>query len=96
MSYKGTDFLVYCLDKQWFLDHPQIEELLRRVVDSGRAIGISSLRACRISQPIADLLARAGVDRIMRAGHMSVTFCGEAHDGEYPLRRYMRVVNIED
>ena len=45
---------------------------------------------------LTDLLARAGVDRIMRAGHMSVTFCGEAHDGEYPLRRYMRVVNIED
>ena len=45
---------------------------------------------------LSDLLARAGVDRIMRAGHMSVTFCGEAHDGEYPLRRYTRVVNIED
>ena len=45
---------------------------------------------------LTDLLARAGIDRIMRAGHMSVTFCGEAHDGEYPLRRYMRVVNIED
>ena len=41
-------------------DHPQIEELLRRVVDSGRTLGISSLRACRISQPIADLLARGG------------------------------------
>ena len=45
---------------------------------------------------LTDLLARAGIDRIMRAGHMSITFCGEAHDGEYPLRRYMRVVNIED
>lgn len=45
---------------------------------------------------LSDLLARAGIDRVMRAGHMSVTFCGEAHDGEYPLRRYMRVVNIED
>ena len=46
--------------------------------------------------PLSDLLARAGVTRIMRAGHMSVAFCGESHDGEYPLRRYMRVVNIED
>lgn len=27
MSYKGTDFLVYGLDKQWFLDHPQIEDM---------------------------------------------------------------------
>lgn len=45
---------------------------------------------------LCDLLARAGVTRVMRAGHMSVSFCGEAHDGEYPLRRYTRVVNIED
>lgn len=41
-------------------DHPQIEALLRSVVDSGRAIGISSLRACRITEPIARLLARGG------------------------------------
>jgi len=45
---------------------------------------------------IADLLARAGLTRIMRAGNMSVTFCGEGHDGEYPLQRYLRVVDIED
>ena len=45
---------------------------------------------------LTDTLARAGITRIMRAGHMSVTFEGEGHDGEYPLRRYMRVVNIED
>ncbi len=44
---------------------------------------------------LTEILANAGVTRIMRAGNISVTFCGEAHDGEYPLRRYMRVVNIE-
>lgn len=44
---------------------------------------------------LTDIIARAGVNRIMRAENMSVTFCGEAHDGEYPLRRYMRAVNIE-
>ena len=27
LSYKGTDFLIYGLDKQWYLDHPQIMEL---------------------------------------------------------------------
>ena len=27
LSYEGTDFLVYGLDKQWFLDHPQIEQM---------------------------------------------------------------------
>ena len=27
LSYKGTDFLVYGLDKQWFLEHPEIMEM---------------------------------------------------------------------
>lgn len=27
LSYRGTDFLVYGLDKQWFLSHPEIEEM---------------------------------------------------------------------
>ena len=26
-SYRGTDFLIYGLDKQWYLDHPEIESL---------------------------------------------------------------------
>ena len=41
------------------------------------------------------LLARAGVNRITRAGEMSRAFPGEAHDGEYSLRRYIRLVDIE-
>ena len=44
---------------------------------------------------LSDILARSGVVRIMRAGDMSETFCGEAHDGEYALRRYTRIVNIQ-
>jgi len=44
---------------------------------------------------LADLLCRSGVNRVLQAGHMSDMFCGEAHDGEYPLRRYMRIVNLE-
>ena len=45
---------------------------------------------------LAALLARAGVNRITAPGHMSDTFPGEAHDGEYPLRRYVRVVDVEN
>ncbi len=41
------------------------------------------------------LLARAGVTRITRANHMSSSFSGEGHDGEYPLRRYLRMVDVE-
>lgn len=46
-------------------------------------------------EELASLLAACGVVRIMRAGHMSKTFPGEAHDGEYPLRRYVRIVDME-
>ena len=66
----------------------------RRAKGTLQTAGLLCPPDCRAA--LSDLLARAGVDRIMRAGHMSHSFCGEAHDGEYPLRRYMRVVNIED
>lgn len=44
---------------------------------------------------LSDILARSGVTRITTAGAMSDYFAGEAHDGEYPLRRYTRIVNEE-
>ncbi len=44
---------------------------------------------------LTELLARAGLTRITRAGTMSAAFPGEAHDGEYPLRRYLRIVDVE-
>ena len=67
---------------------------LRRAKGTLQTVGLICSSEKRT--PLCDLLARAGVTRIMRAGHMSVSFCGEGHDGEYPLRRYMRVVDIED
>lgn len=42
-----------------------------------------------------ELFSRCGVTRITSAGNMSSYFCGESHDGEYPLRRYIRTVNME-
>ncbi len=42
---------------------------------------------------LTDLLARAGLVRITGPGEMSDAFPGEAHDGEYPLRRYLRIVD---
>lgn len=44
---------------------------------------------------LTDLLARAGLTRIVQVGHMSHTFPNENHDGEYSLRRYIRIVDIE-
>ena len=42
---------------------------------------------------LTDTLIRCGVNRILPPGKMSHTFSGEAHDGEYALRRYIRTVN---
>jgi radical SAM superfamily enzyme YgiQ (UPF0313 family) len=41
-------------------DHPRIVELLRTLVDSGREVGVSSLRADRLSQELVDTLRRGG------------------------------------
>jgi radical SAM superfamily enzyme YgiQ (UPF0313 family) len=41
-------------------DHPRIVELLRTLVDSGREVGVSSLRADRLTQEIVDTLRRGG------------------------------------
>lgn len=43
---------------------------------------------------LTELLIRCGVNRVMRAGNMSDSFLGEAHDGQYALRRYTRIVNV--
>lgn len=40
-------------------------------------------------------LIKAGVVRITHGGNMSTVTPGEAHDGEYPLRRYCKIVEVE-
>lgn len=44
-------------------------------------------------EALSGILARCGITRITGLGDMSEFFAGEGHDGEYPLRRYVRVVN---
>ena len=43
---------------------------------------------------LTELLIRCGVNRVLPPGRMSDTFLGESHDGESPLRRYIRTVNL--
>ena len=43
---------------------------------------------------LSELLAIAGVVRITGAGEMSRTIAGEAHDGDYALQLYSRVVEL--
>lgn len=75
------------------LPRGEIVPVLRRQKGRLQTAGL----VCPDSQreELTALLARAGVNRITTPGHMSHTFPLEAHDGEYPLRRYVRVVDIE-
>jgi radical SAM superfamily enzyme YgiQ (UPF0313 family) len=41
-------------------DHPKIEELAEKIVSSGRRIGISSLRADRLSEDLLKILVKGG------------------------------------
>ncbi len=41
-------------------DHPRIKDVVRRIVESGREVGISSLRADRLDAEFVELLARGG------------------------------------
>lgn len=44
---------------------------------------------------LTEALCKSGVTRVTKASDMSAYFYGEAHDGEYPLRRYTRIVNTQ-
>ena len=46
-------------------------------------------------EALLQLLVRAGITRVTYPGSMSESIPGEAHDGSYPLQRYLRIVNVE-
>ncbi|NBI10343.1 acyl-CoA reductase [Colidextribacter sp. OB.20] len=76
------------------LPRGEIIPVLRRQRGRLQTAGLICPEAER--ETLAALLARAGVNRITVPGHMSDSLPLEAHDGEYPLRRYVQVVDIED
>lgn len=46
-------------------------------------------------EELADLFIKAGATHVTRAGRMAHSTAGAAHDGEYPLRRYTRIAEVE-
>jgi radical SAM superfamily enzyme YgiQ (UPF0313 family) len=48
-------------------DHPRIQDLVRMIVDSGREIGVSSLRADRLNKELVQLLAGGGYKTLTTA-----------------------------
>lgn len=45
---------------------------------------------------LTDRLSKTGVVRICPGERMSETYSGAPHDGEYPLRRYTKVMTVEE
>ena len=75
------------------LPRREILSVLRRKKNYLQTAGL--ICADNDRRSLSDILARSGVTRVTSAGAMSNYFAGEAHDGEYPLRRYTRIVNEE-
>ena len=42
-----------------------------------------------------DIFSKSGAVRICSGKNMSINYCGMPHDGEFPLRRYMKVMSYE-
>ena len=71
------------------LPRAQLFSMLRRHKGVLQTAGL--LCAPEEREELALLLLRAGVVRVTGPGEMSRSTCGDAHDGEYPLRRYTRI-----
>lgn len=87
LSPLNGNVLVKCLPRNKLLP------TLRR--EKGHLQTAGLLCAPEDREELTQLLCRAGLTRVTRAGSMSATFSGENHDGEYSLRRYIRIVDIE-
>lgn len=89
MELELSEMFGNCLVKPLPVD--KMMEVLRRNKGYLQTAGLLCPEEKR--QELTKRLAACGVVRITSPGKMSDTFLGEAHDGDYPLRRYVRVIN---
>jgi len=75
------------------LPQKEIMSVLRKKKEYLQTAGLICTPSLRNN--LTTQILRTGVERVTRAGNMSFYFDGEAHDGEYPLLRYTRIVNVE-
>ena len=90
MELELSEMFGNCLVKR--LPKDKMMDVLRRKKGYLQTAGLLCPEKKR--QELKRSLAACGVVRITSAGKMSDTFLGEAHDGDYPLRRYVRVVEF--
>ena len=89
-----ADARQYALAAPGLLESPQQLSALRR--QRGRLQTAGLICPPEQRAELVALLVRAGVTRITAAGALSHPFLGENHDGEFPLRRYVRMVDVEE
>jgi hypothetical protein len=74
------------------LPHGKIISTLHRYKGYLQTVGL--LCSPQERRELSLMLHRAGVTRVTHADDMSRMLCGESHDGEYPLRRYSKIVEF--
>ena len=82
-------------------DHPRIVELLETLVASGREVGVSSLRADRLSQPLVNALKAGGAQVLTVAadgatGLAEGTFASALREGGRLDFPFAMVVEMRD
>ncbi len=75
------------------LPEKHILPVIRRTKNLLQTAGLICKKEKR--EHLTEILLRAGVTRVTYAGTMSVPVSGEVHDGEYALRRYVRITDTE-
>jgi radical SAM superfamily enzyme YgiQ (UPF0313 family) len=75
-------------------DHPGLPEILRGLVDAGREVGISSLRADRLDEEIVGLLQRGGYRTLTTASDGASERLRKAIDRKTNERHLMRAAEL--
>ncbi len=75
-------------------DHPRIVELLRTLVDAGREVGVSSLRADRLTQELVDTLRRGGATNLTVAADGASQKMRDLVDRKHSEAQILRAANF--
>jgi radical SAM superfamily enzyme YgiQ (UPF0313 family) len=75
-------------------DHPRIVSLLRSVVDSGRQVGVSSLRADRLTQDLVNALRDGGSQALTVASDGSSQRMRDLVDRKHSEEQIIRAANF--
>ncbi|MGQ0504924.1 MAG: radical SAM protein [Myxococcaceae bacterium] len=75
-------------------DHPRIVELLQTIVGSGREVGVSSLRADRLSQALVDALRAGGAQVLTVASDGSSQKMRDLIDRKHSEEQILRAAHL--